>query len=84
MKYSLHWSTKADKGIRKLHPLTTQRIFDKVNSILDDPYRNAERCEGYPFYPQRIRAYRAILEIDDSTLLVTVHKVGIRKKVYDR
>ena len=84
MKYSLAWSGNADKEFDKLPPPIAQRIFDKINSILDNPYRTAERCEGYPFYHQRIGAYRAILEIDDSALLITVHKVGPRKKVYDR
>jgi len=84
MKYSLSWSDKADKEFDKLPPHIAQRIFNKVNSILNDPYRTVEYCEGYPFYHQRIGAYRAILEIDDSALLVTVHKVGLRKKVYDR
>jgi len=84
MKYSLFLTDPAIKDLGKLPKPTAQRIFDKVKSIGNDPYRTAERCEGYPYYHQRIGAYRAILEIDDSTLLITVHKVGPRKKVYDR
>jgi mRNA interferase RelE/StbE len=84
MKYSLFLSDPAIKDLGKLPKPIAQRIFNKVESILEDPYRTAERCEGYPFYHQRIGNYRAVLEIDDSVLLVTVHKVGLRKKVYDR
>jgi len=40
--------------------------------------------KGYPYYHQRIGVYRAVLKIDDSTRLITVVKVGLRKKVYDR
>ena len=70
--------------MEKLPDHLSKRIADKIESLSENPYRTAERCEGYPFYHQRIGNYRAVLEIDDSALLVTVHKVGLRKKVYDR
>jgi len=84
MKYSVFWTDPADKDLWKLPKSIAQRIFDKVNSIGDDPYRTAERCEGYPWYHQRVGAYRAVLKIDDTELLISVLKVGLRKKVYDR
>ena len=84
MRYSLSWSNRAKRELSKLPSSIAGRVYDKVESIGDDPYRTVERCEGYPFYHQRIGAYRAILEIDDPALLITVHKVGLRKKVYDR
>ncbi|GAB6284668.1 MAG: type II toxin-antitoxin system RelE/ParE family toxin [Methanoregula sp.] len=84
MKYSLSWSDRAKRELSKLPPSMGRRIYDKVESIADDPYRTVERCEGYPYYHQRIGAYRAILKIDDSAMLITVVKVGPRKKVYDR
>jgi len=84
MKYSLFLSDAAIKDFGKLTKPISQRIFDKIESILDDPYRTAERCEGYPYFHQRIGAYRAVLKIDDSTMLISVVKVGLRKKVYDR
>ncbi len=84
MKYSIVLTGPAIKDLGKLPKHIAQRIFDKVKSLEDDPYRTAERCEGYPYYHQRIGDVRAILEIDDSKLLITVHKVGSRKKVYDR
>ncbi|MFA5414521.1 MAG: type II toxin-antitoxin system RelE/ParE family toxin [Methanoregula sp.] len=84
MKYSLSWTEPAEKMLCKLPDSIAHRIYNKVEAIADNPYRTGEKCEGYPFYHQRIGRYRAILEIDDSALLVTVHKVGLRKKVYDR
>ena len=84
MSYSFFWSDRASKDMEKLPDHLSKRIADKIESLSENPYRTAERCEGYPFYHQRIGAYRAILEIDDSTSLIIVHKVGPRKKVYDR
>jgi mRNA-degrading endonuclease RelE of RelBE toxin-antitoxin system len=84
MKYSLFWSDKADKEYVKLPSDIAQRILNKLESMLSDPHRTAERCEGYPFYHQRVGRYRAILEIDDTALQIRVHSLGLRKKVYDR
>ena len=84
MKYALSWSDRAKRELSKLSSSVGGRVYDKVESIVDDPYHTAERCEGYPYYHQRIGAYRAILKIDDSAMLITVVKVGPRKNVYDR
>jgi mRNA interferase RelE/StbE len=84
MKYTPFWTDQAIKDLGKLPKPTALRIFNKVESITDDPHRTAERCEGYPWYHQRVGAYRAILEIDDANLLISILKVGARKKVYDR
>ncbi|MFA4849458.1 MAG: type II toxin-antitoxin system RelE/ParE family toxin [Methanoregula sp.] len=70
--------------MEKLPKPLAKRIVDKIESLSEDPHRTAERCEGYPWYHQRVGAYRAILEIDDAELLISILKVGPRKKVYDR
>ena len=83
MKYSISWTEPAKKNLGKLSKPIAQRIFDKVKSLEDDPYRTAEHCEGYPC-TSACRGYRVILKIDDAELIVSVLKVGPRKKVYDR
>jgi len=84
MSFALFWSDRASKDMERLPGHISKRITDKVVSLSENPYRMVERCEGYPYYHQRIGAYRAILKIDDSSMLITVVKVGLRKKVYDR
>jgi mRNA interferase RelE/StbE len=84
MKYSFFWTDRSRKDLEKLPSPRSKRIVDKIESLSDDPHRTAERCEGYPYYHQRIGSHRAILEIDDAELLITVVKIGPRKKVYDR
>jgi len=84
MKYSLFWSDRAIKDMGKFPKPVALRIFDKIASIADDPHRTAERCEGYPYYHQRVGSHRVILEIDEVQRLISVVKVGPRKKVYDR
>jgi mRNA interferase RelE/StbE len=84
MSYSFFWTDRSRKDLEKLPPSITKRIVDKIESLSEDPHRTAERCEGYPWYHQRVGNYRAILEIDDTELMVSILKVGPRKKVYDR
>jgi mRNA interferase RelE/StbE len=84
MSYSFFWTDWSRKDLEKLPKPIAKRIVDKIESLSEDPHRTAERCEGYPWYHQRVGAYRAILEIDDAELLISILKVGPRKKVYDR
>jgi mRNA-degrading endonuclease RelE of RelBE toxin-antitoxin system len=70
--------------LEKLSSHISKRIVDKIESLSEDPHRTAKRCEGYPYYHQRVGTKRAILKIDDSALLISVVKIGPRKKVYDR
>jgi mRNA interferase RelE/StbE len=84
MRYSFFWTDQSRKDLEKLPPPLSKRIVDKIESLSENPHRTAERCEGYPWYHQRVGAYRAVLKIDDSELLISVLKVGPRKKVYDR
>jgi len=84
MSYSFLWSDRSRKDLEKLPSNLSKRIVDKIESLSEDPHRTAERCEGYPYYHQRVGTQRAILKIDDSALLISVIKIGPRKKVYDR
>ena len=84
MSYTLSWTRKSEKDLAKLPKNIAERIIDKIESIVEDPHRTAEPCEGYPYYHQRVGDHRAILAIDDNGLLISVLKVGPRKKVYDR
>ena len=84
MNYSLSWTKQAIKELGKLPKPVASRIFDKLELITEDPHRTAERCEGYPWYHQRVGAHRAILDINDADLLISVRHVGPRKKVYNR
>lgn len=72
------------KFLHKLPLSESKRIVDKLESILDDPRRTAERCEGYPWYHQRVGDYRAIIDIDDTESILEVLKIGPRKNIYKR
>jgi mRNA interferase RelE/StbE len=84
MIWTLFWTDRAIKDLGKLPKRTALRILHKIESITDDPHRTAERCEGYPYYHQRVGPHRVVLKIDESALLISVVKVGPRKSVYDR
>jgi len=84
MSYIIKWSIRSEKFLNKLPSSVSNRIVEKIESMLEDPHRTAERCEGYPWYHQRVGNYRAILDIDDTELVMEVLKIGPRKKIYKR
>ena len=84
MKYSFFWTDRSRKDLEKLPSHRSKRIVDKIESLSEDPHRTAERCEGYPWYHQRVGAFRAILEIDDTELSISILKLGPGKNIYDR
>jgi len=84
MSYLIKWSIRSEKFLNKLPSSVSNRIVEKIESMLEDPHRTAERCEGYPWYHQRVGNYRAILDIDDTELVMEVLKIGPRKKIYKR
>jgi len=61
MKYSLLWTDRARKDLEKLSRPISQRIVNKIESLIEDPHRTVKPCEGYTYYHQRIGAHRAIL-----------------------
>jgi mRNA interferase RelE/StbE len=84
MSYSLQWTDKAQKQLSRLSKSTAKRIIDKIEEIKENPYRYADRCEGYPYFHQRVGNYRVILALDDASLRIDILKIGPRKKVYER
>jgi len=84
MSYSFSWTNRSRKDLEKLPAPVSKRIVDKIESLSENPHRSAERCEGYPYYHQRVGNYRIILAIDDSESQISVLKIGLRKKVYER
>lgn len=86
MAYELEILPKALKKLSELDPSISTRILDKLAWLSE----NIEDLTPLPLsgdlaglYKLYIGVYRAIYKIDNSKKIVTVHKVGHRKDVYD-
>ncbi len=74
----------AQKQIDKLPNNTATRIEDKMMELGADPRPSGcKKLKGRDAYRIRIGDYRAIYEIQDNKLIVTVITVGHRKDVYE-
>ena len=59
-----------------------KRIFDKVISTKEDPFRYFERMAGRTDYKLRIGDYRVIADISREDMTIEVTIIGHRKNVY--
>jgi len=81
--YSLEIRRSAAKEIGDLRKSDCQRIVAKIQLLASNPRPNGrEKLSGAEKYRIRQGDYRILYEIDDSTKLVTIVKVGNRREVY--
>ncbi|MEE9474561.1 MAG: type II toxin-antitoxin system RelE/ParE family toxin [Candidatus Hydrothermarchaeaceae archaeon] len=82
MGFEIIWSEPAVKELKRLDRVVAKKIFEKVDELSEDPYRNVKKLVGLPYFRLRVGDYRAILDIQKEVLRVLVLKVGHRKKIY--
>ena len=82
MSFSIEWDEHALKSMKKLPEKISERIFKKVESIKDDPFRYLQHYEGAKVYKLRIGDYRALLDVDFDNKVITVQVLDKRGKIY--
>lgn len=74
----------AQKQLSKLPNNIATRIEDKMMELQYDPRpAGCKKLKGREAYRIRIGDYRAIYEIEDNQLIITVITIGHRKNVYE-
>ena len=76
----VEFDEEAIKFLEKLPFNIRQRIFNKIMSCSDEPFRYFHRLTGRTDYRLRVGDYRAIAEIN-SRIQVTF--IGHRRNVYN-
>ncbi|WP_456474650.1 type II toxin-antitoxin system RelE family toxin [Candidatus Pyrohabitans sp.] len=82
MPFNIIWSPSAVRELKKLDRVVAKKIFNKVDELRNDPYRNVRKLVGLPYYRLRVGDYRVILDIKRNELRILILKVGHRKKIY--
>ena len=82
MKYSLVYTQRAERDIKKLESNTKERIGKTLLRYSEEPLRFAEKLSdpmlgGYRF---RIGDYRVIFDIEGNEIVVL--RVGHRREIY--
>ncbi|WP_365780169.1 type II toxin-antitoxin system RelE/ParE family toxin [Sediminibacterium sp.] len=82
-KYTVFILPSVQKQIDKLPNNTATRIEDKMMELESDPRPSGcKKLKGRNAYRIRIGDYRAIYDIIDNKLIITVINIAHRKDVY--
>jgi len=82
MAWSVIWSDKSKRQLKKLDRKTAGRIIDGVEDIRGDPFMAVSRLTGSRFYRLRVGDYRVILDLRQDRLIIFVVEADSRKRVY--
>jgi len=87
LTWSVEWDDAAVKELRKLDKQAQREIlqyFRKRIATKEDPRRFGKQliADKAGLWRYRVRDYRMICSIEESTLMVLVLRVGHRKDVY--
>jgi len=83
-KYELVVRKSVLKDLRTIPEKDVKRILRRIESLRTEPRPSGcEKLSGQERYRLRQGTYRILYEISDTKLIVTVVKIGHRKKVYD-
>ena len=85
-RYSLEIKRSAVREIENLSNRKERRlVIDRIANLAVDPHpAGAEKLAGEDRYRVRQGPYRVVYEIDDSSNVVRIVKVGHRREVYRR
>lgn len=85
--YTLHFLTSAKKEFKKLDSVAQKHIKEKLILLVEDPETlknniKALKGEYKGKFRLRVNQYRIIFHIKEGELIITIIRIGHRKKVY--
>ena len=86
MKYTVNYTHKALKQLKKLDKRLVNKITAVINGVAvspHDPHPNLKPLRGdIGDYRMRIGDYRVIYDLDDGLRILEVITIGHRKEIY--
>jgi mRNA interferase RelE/StbE len=82
--YSLEISATSETFLKKLQRKDAERIFEKLQSIRDEPLRYVVRLKGSRLWKLRIGDYRAEADILIEGQTIFVVRIGHRRSIYEQ
>ena len=85
MSYTIRFTPKAAKQVRKLDSAAAKRIRDFLEqklSQLDNPRQLGKKLVNEEFWRYRVGDYRILTNIDDDQILILIIEVAHRREVY--
>ena len=76
MSFSVDWTRKATRILKKLPQDVALRIWDKIENIKESPFRYLKHFEGGD--------YRALIDVDFARKVLVVRVLDKRGRIYKR
>lgn len=88
MVWTINYSDRALKSLRKMDKQNARRIVDFMDSriaVAADPRQSGKPLKGElgEFWRYRVGDYRILCEIRDDELVILAAIIGHRREVYD-
>lgn len=87
MSYTIRFTPKAAKQVRKLDSAAARRIrgfLEQKLSQLDNPRLLGKKLVNEEFWRYRVGDYRILTSIDDDQVLILIVEVAHRREVYTK
>ena len=84
MSYTLKWHPQAFKVLKKLSKDIIQRVLDKFDIVIEEPFKYLEHYEGKDLFKLRIGNYRALVKVNFEEKMLLVQVFDHRSKIYNR
>ncbi len=82
--YTLNYSKKALKQLKKLEQVDKKRIILALERIRIRPHSHVKKLVGNPYFRFKVGDYRVILDIQKGKLIILVLELGHRKNIYKK
>ena len=82
MIWTVKWSEKSLKQLKKIDRTIAGRIVDGVDDIQENPFDAVLRLSNSKFYRLRVGDYRVILDLQQGKLIIFVVETDNRGRIY--
>lgn len=80
--YEIIFDKKSLEFLNKLEYKIKERIFEKIISTKQNPFRYFERLKNRDEYKLRVGSYRVIADIDKTSNIIKIRLIMHRKNIY--
>ncbi len=84
MIWQVIWSEKSVKQLEKINKKDSQRIFERIQDYIKDPFSSVSRLTNSPFFRLRVNNYRVVLDLQQNKMIIFVIEVDHRRKIYKK
>ncbi|MBI9077682.1 MAG: type II toxin-antitoxin system RelE/ParE family toxin [Desulfatibacillum sp.] len=84
MTFEVKWEKGAANTLKKLPKDKAMRIWDKVESIKENPFQYLKQFAGDSCFKLRIGDFRALVDVDLKKEVLKVRVLDKRGRIYKR